>query len=203
MTGGDQENPLLEWFKYDDIAARNKRSHWLSGPMARRFGLNETLPQTCWYTGMQMYLVPWTLFESLGRLVPWMCSKEHLVCERNGNARRQTNIVIAGRYINKKLGHSPLPLKLKHRERFLALEADRENPTWGNVDPWVQAIIDFESQYKLGAHFPWQPWAYSPGTREHKMAEAFHAVMMKEEQEFASLDDEGRAQWLNDFTWRW
>ena len=46
MTGGDQENPLLEWFKYDDIAARNKRSHWLSGPMARRFGLNETLPQT-------------------------------------------------------------------------------------------------------------------------------------------------------------
>lgn len=207
MTGGDQYTPKLEWFHYDEIASKNggrrSKDAWVSRKMSMRFGLNADLEQRCWYTGTQMYLVPWTLFEALGHMTPWMCSREHLVCERNGGAEGVSNIVIAGRYINDKLGHSPLPLKLLHRQEFAKKDFDRETPTWDAIGPWIDTIIETEAQYQLGGHYPWQPWAFDPGTRERRIAEAFHEEMRAEEELFNSLDDRGRAQWLAEFEWRW
>lgn len=204
MVGGDQHDPELEWMHYDDLAQRNERGRWISLKMTKRFGLDASLPQRCWYTGTQMYLVPWSLREQLGRQVPWECSREHLVCERNGGlGNGLSNIVIAGRYINDKLGHSPLPLKLAHRHEFAKREFDRDTPTWEAVGPWVEAIIEFERQHELDGHYPWQPWAFAPGTRGRRMAEAFHQEMRTEELAFLALDDEGRRQWIDGFTWRW
>jgi len=203
MTGGDQHNPVLEWMHYDDIALRNRNREWVSRKMSRKFGVDADLPQRCWYTGMQLYLVPWKLFEKLGYMTPWMCSREHLVCDRNGGKDRSSNIVIAGRYINKKLGHSPLPLKLLLRQELAKKNFDRDTPTWEGMSPWIKTIIEIEDQYRLGDHYPWQPWAYQPGTREHRMAQAFHEEMTAEEQAFRALDDYGRSQWLENFRWKW
>ena len=207
MTGGDQDDPELEWMHYDEIATRNgsKRGEdsWCSRKMSRRFGLNPELEQRCWYTGTQMYLVPWEVFYELGMMTPWMCSREHLVCERNGGAERWSNLVIAGRYINDKLGHSPLPLKLLHRQEFAKKEFDRETPTWAACKPWIEAIIDLEIQYKLGEHYPWQPWAFEPGSDERRTADAFNAEMMAEEAAFLAMPDDERPQWLDEFTLRW
>jgi len=207
LTGGDQHAPELEWVHYDVIAERNGDKHgkdsWVSRKMSRKFGLNADLSQRCWYTGTQMYLVPWKVYYELGRHVPWMCSREHLVCERNGGAERLSNLVIAGRYINDKLGHSPLPLKLLHRQEFAKKNFDRDTSTWEAVGPWIDAIIELEQQYKLGDHYPWQPWAFDEGTQDRKTADAFHVEMLAEEQAFLALDDESRKQWLEEFTWRW
>lgn len=207
MVGGTQHEPELIWMHYDEIAERNGskkgKDGWLSRKMSRKFGLDPNLEQRCWYTGTQMYFVPWDLFHALGHRTPWMCSREHLVCERNGGAERVSNIVIAGRYLNDKLGHSPLPLKLLHRQQFAKCEFDRDTPTWASVKPWVDSIIEVEKDYQLGNHYPWQPWAFEPGTRERRMADDFHKVMMAEEQAFLALDDEGRKQWLDAFVWKW
>jgi len=205
MTGGDQNNPELRWIHYDEIAQRNhkRRNPWVSKRMTRKFGRNADLPQRCWYTGMQLYLVPWEVFYANGEMTPWMCSREHLVCERNGGADRPSNLVIAGRYINDKLGHSPLPLKLAHRNRFAKMDVDRERPTYSALGPWIDAIVEFESEYKLGRHFPWQPWAFEEGSYERRLAEAFNADMMAQERAFLALDDEGRRQWIEEFRWRW
>lgn len=207
MTGGDQHNPELTWLHYDEIAERNGSKHgkdcWVSRKMSRKFGLDADLDQRCWYTGTQMYFVPWDLFYALGRHTPWMCSREHLVCERNGGAERVSNIVIAGLYMNDKLGHSPLPLKLLHRQQFAKREFDRDTPTWNAVGPWIRAIIEVERQYQLGNHYPWQPWAFDAGSDERRTADAFNAEMMVEEQKFLALDDTSRQQWLDEFVWRW
>jgi hypothetical protein len=204
MTGGDQDNPELEWMHYDAIAQRNRDSdpQWISRRMSRRFGLDASLEQRCWYTGTQMYLVPWALYESLNRMTPWRCSHEHLVCERNGGGRGP-NLVLAGSYINDKLGHSPLPLKLLHRQEFAKKDFDRETPTWDAIRPWLDAIIDLELQYQLGDHYPWQPWAFDEGTDERRTADAFHAEMRAEEETFLALPEDARAQWLDEFQWRW
>jgi hypothetical protein len=204
MVGGDQHDPQLEWMHYDDIAERNRKEDWVSRKMSKRFGLDAALPQRCWYTGVQMYLVPWELFEQLGRHVPWMCSREHLVCERNGGlGNGLSNIVVAGRSINDNLGHSPLPLKLLHRQEFAQRDMDRETMTWASVKPWIDVIIETENQHRLGSHYPWQPWAFQEGTRERRVADAFHQEMLAEERFFLALDAEGRRQWLDDFVWRW
>jgi hypothetical protein len=204
MTGGDQHDPELVWMHYDEIAKRNKNRDWVSVKMAKRFGLDAGLPQRCWYTGVQMYLVPTDLRIALHYYVPWECSREHLVCERNnGLGNGQSNIVIAGRSINDNLGHSPLPLKLLHRQEFAKREMDRETMTWASMKPWIDCIIEVENQYRLGAHYPWQPWAFDPGTAHRKIADAFNVEMMAEEQAFLALDDESRKQWLDEFVWRW
>jgi hypothetical protein len=204
MTGGDQHDPELEWMHYDDLAERNQDREWLSTKMAKRFGLDATLPQRCWYTGTQMYLVPYDLRLALRYHVPWECSREHLVCERNGGLGNGiSNIVIAGRAINDNLGHSPLPLKILHRQNFATQEIDRDATTWASVKPWIDCIIEVENQYQLGAHYPWQPWAFDPGSAHRRTADAFHQEMLAEERAFLALDAEGRRQWIDGFTWRW
>jgi len=71
------------------------------------------------------------------------------------------------------------------------------------MGPILDLTISTEDEHRLGGHYPWQPWAFEPGTREHKIAAAFHREMMEAEQEFLALDDEGRADWIRNFTWRW
>lgn len=204
LTGGNQDEPQLEWMHYDDIALRNRNRDWISRKMSKRFGLNADLPQRCWYSGVQLYLVPYELLNELYPKVPWNCSREHLVCERNGGlGHGDSNIVIAGWALNDKLGHLPLPVKLLHRQVLATKELDRDNPVWATMGPIRQLIIETEEQYRLGAHYLWQPWAFEPGTRHHQMAQAFHETMLAEEQDFLRQDDEGRRQWLEDFTWRW
>jgi hypothetical protein len=148
--------------------------------------------------------VPYNLRDKLGRKVPWECSKEHLVCDRNGGyGQGASNIVIAGRYFNMKIGHSPLPVKVMLRQRLAELNYDRNRPTWDAMDPILKKTIAIENEHRLGQHYPWQPWAFEPGTRERRVADAFHREMMEAEQEFLALDDAGRADWLRGFTWRW
>lgn len=204
MVGGDQSNPELVWMHYDDLAEKNANREWLSRKMAMRYGLDADLEQRCWYTGTQLYLVPWALREKLNWEVPWECSREHLVCQRNGGlGSGPSNLVIAGRYINDKLGHNPLPLKLLHRQEFAKRKFPRDNPVWEATRPWVETLIEIENQYRLGRHYPWQPWAYEPGSHEHKIAQAFHKEMRAEELAFLALDEDGRKQWLDEFVWRW
>jgi len=204
MVGGDQHEPDLVWMPYEQLAERNRKRDWVSLKMTKRFGREPGLEQRCWYTGTQLYLVPYELSRRLRYHVPWECSREHLVCERNGGVGNGlSNIAIAGRAINDQLGHSPLPLKLLHRQVFAAKNFDRDTPTWEAVRPWYESIIEVEERYLLDGHYPWQPWAYEPGTRGRRIAEAFHAEMRAAEREFLMLDDEARRQWIDDFVWRW
>lgn len=206
MTGGDQHEPQLEWMHYDEVALRNRnrRREWVSHTLTKKFGLDAGLEQKCWYTGVLLYLVPFKLRDKLSRHVPWECSREHLVCERNGGqGHGDSNIVIAGRYFNKKVGHAPLPLKLYIRQELAKLDYDRDRPTWDAMGPILDHTIAIENRHQLGNHYPWQPWAFEPGTRHHRMAASFHEEMMALEQEFLSLDDKGRADWIDDFRWKW
>ncbi len=209
MVGGDQHEPDLQWMHYDDIVERNrnpkrKRHGWISHGMTFRFGIDAGLEQRCWYSGVQLYLVPYKLLDVLGTHTPWKASREHLVCSRNGGlGHGNSNIVIAGRYLNCKLGHSPLPLKLLHRSVFASKSFDKETPTWEATRPILDIIIETEEQYKLGEHYPWQPWAFESGTREFKIASGFHEEMLVAEQEFLAQDPTGRQQWIEEFVWKW
>jgi hypothetical protein len=204
MTGGDQDAPQLELMHYDDLADRNRNRDWISRKMSKRYGLDADLEQRCWYSGVQLYLVPWKLYDKLFPKLPWVCSREHLVCERNGGLGNGiSNIVVAGYAINVNLGHLPLPVKLLHRQVFATMDLDRDNPVWDTMTPLHYKIIETENQYALGGHYPWQPWAFEPGTRDHRIAQAFHEEMMAVEADFLAQDIADRAQWLDDFTWRW
>jgi hypothetical protein len=204
LTGGDQHDPVLRWMHHDEIAERNAGRNWISRIMTMRFGRDPDLAQRCWYTGVLLYLVPYEIRERLGRMVPWECSREHLVCERNGGyGNGNGNIVIAGRYFNKKVGHSPLPVKLLIRQELAKREYDRNRPTWAAMAPVLDHTINIENEHKLGDHYPWQPWAFEPGTRDRRIADAFHREMLEAEREFLSLDDEEKGDWLESFTWRW
>lgn len=205
MTGGDQHDPTLEWVHYDEVVRRNQRhGGWVARHMAMRYGRHADLEQRCWYTGVLVYLVPFQLRDTLKRMVPWECSREHLVCDRNGGyGNGESNIVVAGRYFNKKVGHNPLPVKLYIRQRLAELNYDRNRPTWNAMGTILDLTISIEDEHRLGSHYPWQPWAFEPGTRERRIADAFHREMMEAEREFLGLDDEGRADWIRNFTWRW
>ena len=204
MVGGDQDTPLLEWFHYDKLATRNRDNGWISRKMSKRFGMNADLEQRCWYSGVQLYLVPYKVLGKLGFKVPWECSREHLVCERNGGVGHGlSNIVIAGRALNDNLGHTPLPVKLLHRQNLRDLELPRDEPIWNTMTPIRESIIETENQFQCGGHYPWQPWAYDITNPHRPAAVAFHEEMLTAEKEFLSQDKAGRVQWLEEFTWRW
>lgn len=204
MTGGDQENPVLERMHYDEIAARNARGEWISHRMTKKFGLNPKLEDRCWYSGVQIYLIPFDLLRALGRKAPWKATREHLVCERNGGAGTgESNLVVAGRHLNDKLGHNPLPVKVLVRQHLLVAELDRDAPTWATALDAMRVKISVEDGLRLGDKYPWQNWCYEPGTRERRMADDFAAQMAAAEAEFLALDGVGRRQWVEEFRWRW
>lgn len=205
MTGGTRNDPILEWVEYDEIVRRNMSGSepWVSPRLTMKFGRNPDLSQRCWLSGVQMYFVAFGVLHD-PMLANWAASREHLVCERNGGfGQRDSNIAIVGSFLNKKIGHSPLPLKLLHRRELASREFSRDDPSWETCLAIVRHIIEVENQHRLESGYPWQPWSLEPGTRDHKIATAFQAEMRAAEQEFLALDDTGRRQWLEEFRWRW
>lgn len=203
MTGGTVRAPVLEWMLYDDIAERStKRDLWVSR-IVRRFGREADLEQRCWLSGVQLYFVPYSVVDDARKTV-WGVSREHLVCERNGGkGHGDSNIAFAGTQLNARIGHNPLPLKLLVRQELAKHSYNRDDPTYEVYRQIRVRIIEIENQYKLGDHYPWQPWTFTPGSNEYRIATAFAREMLDLEAEFLALDPEGRRQWMADFKWRW
>lgn len=207
MIGGDQENPELVWMHYDELAYRNRnrRRAWLPYTILRQFGNDPDLEQRCWLSDVQVYLVPTHTFEKDARRFPWACSKEHLVCGRNqGYGNGRSNLVLVGRYVNNSVvGHDPLPVKMLYREELWKYDYDRDLPTQTTAWEILKCVQDIQRPHKIANKFPWQPWAYDQGTREHRIATAMFSEMRALEEEFLAQDDEGRRQWLKEFRWKW
>jgi hypothetical protein len=205
MTGGTHEDPVLEWLEYDEIVRRNQQraTPWVSPRLTKRLGREPNLEQRCWLSGVQLYFVPYSVLPD-PMLASWAVSRDHLVCERNGGSHQgDSNISMVGSYLNHKVGHAPLPLKLLHRQELARHELPRDVPSRETAHAVVGHIIDVERQHRLGSGYPWQPWVFAPGTREHRIATAFFEEMRDAEREFLALEPEGRGQWLTEFRWRW
>lgn len=204
MTGGTADAPELQWLSYDEIAERNRNHLWISHKMTKKFGRDPNLEQRCWMSGVQLYVVPYSVLETLDKKPTWRATRDHLVCVRNGgDGHGDSNLVVVGEWINDKVGHNPLPLKLLVRSELAKLKYDRDSPTYAAVGPIIESIIEIEGRFRIGDRYPWQPWTFEPGTREHASATAFDAEMRAAEDEFLALDDDGRRQWLAEFKWRW
>jgi hypothetical protein len=204
MVGGTPDTPVTTWMSYDEIAERNHNGLWISHKNTKKFGKDATLEQRCWVSGVQLYFVPYSVLETLNKKPTWRATRDHLVCVRNGGrGHGDSNIVMVGEWVNDKIGHNPLPLKLLLRAELAKSPYERELPTYAAVGPVIERVMEVENQFRLGNGYPWQPWTFAPGTQDHATATAFHAEMRAAEDEFLSLDAEGRRQWLAEFRWRW
>ena len=153
----------------------------------------------CWLTGTRLYWAPESLASGEAvRALPWLVSRDHLVCRRRmENGAGQSNIVLMGGYLNRKVGHNPLPLRVLLRRRFAALDYDREDMSAASVQRLMQVIIAVENEFSLGGRYPWQPWSYPEDDPARPAADAIYARLLAAEDEFLALDDAGRAAWLD------
>lgn len=204
MVGGTPDTPEFEWMAYDEIAERNKNGSWISRKMTMKLGRDASLEQRCWLSGVQLYVVPYAVLGTLDKTPTWRATREHLVCLRNGGiGHGDSNIALVGEWVNDKIGHNPLPLKVLTRQELAKRSYDRDTPIYAAVGPVIDGIIEVEQQLRLGDRYPWQPWTFEPGTHNHALAKAFQTEMLKAEDEFLALDAQGRRQWLDEFKWRW
>jgi hypothetical protein len=163
----------------------------------------------CFYSGVECYWVSWKNFELEQRKLPWALNREHLVSAYNAGRflrlsttqkeNNEGNIVYAGRYINAKIGHSPLPLKILIKRHLEKCEYDRTNCTYENALKIKQYLIEYEDQYKLGGLYPWQPWTYV--VPAHKQAaEELHRRMLQIELEFLRVPLKEKRAWLENLS---
>lgn len=205
MVGGDQDAPELEWWHYDRIAQENMdhrriTGDWWISKYVRRFGREPRVEDRCWISGVQLYFVPWQLWDDLNRRTPWRCSREHLISGRHRPDLKVPNtaftkgmfdplVVPCGQAVNKSIGHIPLALKVLLKQELAKLDYDRDTPTYEAFGPVIEAVIDIQNQFKVEGKYPWQPETYEEGTRGRRMAESFCETMRALEREMVLSEE--------------
>jgi hypothetical protein len=105
--------------------------------------------------------------------------------------------------MNTKLGHSPLPVKLRVRQYLQTCEYDRKKPTYDTFRQVIGHVINLEDSLRVGGKYPWQPNTYEEANPEYERVQSFYQDMRKEEEEFLALPPAERQGWIKDFKWRW
>lgn len=195
--GGDQDSPVLKEYLWDDLptAIKERRRHTISSMHKN----NHDDEMVCFYSGVHTYLSI-----SKFKYAPWEVTREHLVAVINeGSGHGGSNIVFAGALVNTKLGHSPLPVKLRVRKHLKTCEYDRTQPTYETFRRVIGHVIDLENSLRVGGKYPWQPHTYQETDPDYERVQSFYGDMRKTEEEFLALLPAERQGWLKDFEWRW
>ncbi len=195
--GGDQNNPVLKEYLWEDLPAcvKTRRRHVIAS--MHRNNLDEEM--VCFYSGVHTYLSTMHFKYS-----PWEVTREHLVAVVNdGGGSGGSNIVFAGALLNMKLGHSPLPVKLYVKQHLKECNYDRSCPTYETFCTVISHVIEAEDNLKVNGKYPWQPHTYDPTDASYEQVQDFYSDMRRTEEEFLSQPAEGRAEWIRNFRWRW
>lgn len=194
---GDQENPKLQEYLWEDLPDRvKKRKRGLISSMHRNQCTEE---MTCFYSGVQTYMSSHTF-----RYAPWEATREHLVAVvHDGAGKGGSNIVYAGALLNRKMGHSPLPVKLLLRAHLATCSYDRSKPTYSTFCTVLDHAIALENTMKVGGKYPWQPHTYDLSDSCYGQVLSFYQEMQQEERNFLALPDDERRDWIRAFRWRW
>lgn len=188
---------------------RNQFPPWLHSNKYNKWFLNRPHMSTGWrcmVTGVQCHAAPKSFYDGNHRNMPWALTIDHLVPTmlRDGDemADRLLNQAVVGWYVNFKMGHIPLAVKLLHRNTFRAMRFGERPPTRDTCVEARSVIIANEDSLRLGGLYPWQPWTYPEGSHRVE-ALAFMGRMGEFHARFLSVSPNDRAAFLDAFEWIW
>jgi hypothetical protein len=121
--------------------------------------------------------------------IVWVAEREHLLPIRDygDDTIRAKSIVIVGSYLNKKMGHNPLSIKLSLKRYLLDKEYPKDDPL--NEQESLKTVMDYkiehEKKYLFHNKFIYQPHTYT-NVKHTAAAQEFTDRLLKLDYEFVN-----------------
>lgn len=133
-------------------------------------------------------------------------SKDHAVPIRVAAQfdTRSTQLVMCSAYLNNKLGHIPLAMKLWIRSQLVHVEYNRTDRSDETLRVLRRALVDISNRFDSGnGLYLYQPWTY-PAEDDARESLLFYNKLVAVDRDFLKLRNPREAyQWLREYDPSW
>lgn len=165
---------------------------------------------TCFYTDVQCWVPNFDINLTKNEKLRYTLSKEHVSCSHIANqlglthlANGVDNIVMSSSYLNHKMGHIPLVLKLWLKKKLKSCDYSKTEMTLHNAHRIFNHLINLQNLFSKNGLFPWQPQTFAEKIAQQKNQKIYDEMLTVDRHFLHIRGLKNSFEWLNEYDPSW